>query len=92
MALKNWAALLASVAIAAVSLTASADAAPAKKKYRAYNGPVRSTNGPMNYSYMASPGTRVTKDRSATQSTRDRAPAAHRGLFMRKLRGILSYS
>ena len=59
MALKNWATLLAGVAIAAVSLSVSADAAPAKKKLRAYNGPVRSYNGPMNYSYMASPGTRV---------------------------------
>ena len=59
MALKNWATLLAGVAIAAVTLSVSADAAPAKKKLRAYNGPTRSYNGPMNYSYMASPGTRV---------------------------------
>lgn len=57
MVLKNWA-LLATVAVAALSLTASADAAP-KKKQRAYNGPTRTYNGPQNYSYMANSRTRV---------------------------------
>ena len=50
--------LLAAVAVGAMSLSTDASAAP-KKKYRATNGPVRTYSGPVDYSYMAGPRTRV---------------------------------
>lgn len=58
MALKMWAALLGSVAIATAGFAASADAAPKKKPVRVYTS-ARSYNGAQNYSYMSGPRTRV---------------------------------